>query len=395
MNFEHCIRCTICVESCPVFKVNPAYPGPKQAGPDSQRFRLDNEKSVDSWIKLCCQCKKCNVACPYGVNPADIILEAQLAYSEEHLMPLTAHMFANNYYMETLGSAFAPIANRVTGISIVKNIMNVVGISTYMPMPSFHALSLGRSWKKKGKGKKKVVFFYGCFLNYNRPDLGRKIRDLLVSMGLEVILPHQVCCGLPALGNGDLKTARRFAKKNAGILCDYIDRGYDVVYACTSCGLTLVHDYPGILDLPNGQKVAENTWNIHEYILDLIDDGYVEPVFGQMNKQIAYHIPCHLRALGIGYPATRLFDMIPGLEYKIFDENCCGLSGSYGFKKKNQETSIKLGEIAAKAITDTRPDVLVSDCGACRMQLGHFTRLDALDPAEILIESLTKATQKS
>ncbi|HAR49650.1 MAG TPA: hypothetical protein DCR81_06040, partial [Smithella sp.] len=28
MNYEHCIRCTICVENCPVFRVNPDFPGP-------------------------------------------------------------------------------------------------------------------------------------------------------------------------------------------------------------------------------------------------------------------------------------------------------------------------------------------------------------------------------
>ena len=53
-----------------------------------------------------------------------------------------------------------------------------------------------------------------------------------------------------------IDVARRFAEKNARILAGYIDKGYDVVYACTSCGLTLMHDYPGILDVPEGKKVS-------------------------------------------------------------------------------------------------------------------------------------------
>ena len=36
MKFEHCIRCTICVENCPVFRVNPDFV-PKQAGPTLAR----------------------------------------------------------------------------------------------------------------------------------------------------------------------------------------------------------------------------------------------------------------------------------------------------------------------------------------------------------------------
>ena len=41
-NFEQCIKCTICTAYCPVVQVNPSYPGPKQAGPDGERFRLRN-----------------------------------------------------------------------------------------------------------------------------------------------------------------------------------------------------------------------------------------------------------------------------------------------------------------------------------------------------------------
>jgi len=67
-SFENCIRCTICVENCPVFKVNPEYPGPKQAGPDAERFRLDGIETVDKWITHCTQCKRCDFACPYGHN---------------------------------------------------------------------------------------------------------------------------------------------------------------------------------------------------------------------------------------------------------------------------------------------------------------------------------------
>ena len=392
MTFEHCVRCTICVENCPVFKVTPEFPGPKQAGPDAQRFRLDGEASVDSWVKLCSQCKRCEIACPYGVNVADIILKAQLKYGSEHFSPFAAHLFANTYYLGALGSVLAPITNKMTASNTVKRILNLLGISTYLPFPRYQFLTLGRGRKKKGRGQKKVAFFYGCYLNYNRPDIGRGIRDLLAKLGCKVVLPPQMCCGLPAIGNGDIEIAQRFARKNAKTLVEYIDKGYAVVYACTSCGLTLTHDYPEVLNIPEGKKIAENTYNVHEYILDLIEEGYAQIKFGEVNKRLAYHIPCHLRALGIGYPAARLMEKIPSLEVHILDDNCCGLSGSYGFKKKNQTASVELGKISASAILETRADALVSDCGACRMQLGHMSSVPTLDPSQIIIESIQNAS---
>ena len=388
MNFEHCIRCTICVENCPVFRVNPEFPGPKQAGPDSQRFRMTGEKSVDNWVSLCSQCKRCEVACPYGVNPAEIILNAQIKYAGEHMRSPVAIMFANNFYLGTLGSLSAPIANRIAATGIAKKIFNFAGISTYMPFPSFDLMSMNKGRRKSGKGLKKVVFFYGCFLNFNRPDIGRKIRDLLVSLNLEVVMPSQVCCGLPSLGNGQIDLARKFAAKNAAVFGEYINKGYDLIYSCTSCGLTLTHDYPGILGIASGKKIAENSYNINEYILRLMDENYISLDFKEINRKIAYHVPCHLRALGIGYPAVRLFAKIPGLEYTVLDDCCCGLSGSYGFKKKNQETSLKIGAQAAAAIKKSNPGAIVADCGACRMQLAYLSGIPAIDPSEIITESL-------
>jgi len=395
-DFQHCIRCTICVENCPVFTVNPEFPGPKQAGPDTERFRCDDEKSIDTWIRLCSQCKRCEVSCPYGVSPADIILKEQLRYSETHFRPLTALLFARTHALGAVASLVTPLVNRAASLRLVKYILRLFGMSTYMPLPEYRFHTLDRSRRRKGKRKspRKVVFFYGCYLNYNRPDIGRGIRDLLVSFGLRVVMPKQVCCGLPALGNSDFDKARRYALKNAAVLADYIDEGYDVIYACTSCGLTLTHDYPGILNVPEGKKIAENTYNLHEYILKLMDEEYLKLDFKPVRRRVAYHIPCHLRALGIGYPAALLFEKIPGLEQTILEDTCCGLAGSYGFKKKNSATAMELGKIAAAALQATAPNAIVADCGACRMQLQHFTRLPALDPSEILIESLRPKGEK-
>ena len=392
-DFQHCIRCTACVSNCPVYRVNARFPGPKQAGPDAERFRSDNKTSLDKWIRLCSQCKRCEVVCPYGVNPALIILREQARYGGRHFRSPVSRMFANIYWLGALNSLIAPLVNGLAAVRFVKRALcNVLGISTYLPFPLFYIRTLSRSWKWKGKrsSRKKVVFFYGCFLNYNRPDLGRRIRDFLASLGVRVVMPKQVCCGLPALGNGDIDTARKFAMRNARILAGYIDRGYDVVYTCTSCGLSLTQDYPGILDVPDGKKVAENSYNLHEYVLKLMEEHYIDPVFEPFHRRVAYHIPCHLRALGIGYPAAMIFEKIPGLDVHILEDNCCGLAGSYGFKKGNEDSSARLGNIAARAVTAVDPDMLVSDCGACMMQLSHFSGIPAHDPSEILMRSLRR-----
>jgi glycerol-3-phosphate dehydrogenase subunit C len=394
MNFEHCIRCTICVENCPVLRVNPDFPGPKQAGPDAQRFRSDREKADDEWVLLCSQCKRCEMACPCGVEPAQIILRAQQKYGQKHPHSLAHMLFANNYYLSALGSLTAPIANIISSTKIGKKAFRAMEISTYIPFPKFRFRKL--SWKKKtpNRRSRKIAFFYGCFINFYRPDIGRKIIQLLKSFKVDVVLPPQWCCGLPALGNGNLALARSFALKNTASLSNYIDAGYDILYSCTSCGLCLLHDYQGIMEIPQAKKIAENTYNLHEYILKLVDDNYIKPQFQEIPYKLAYHIPCHLRALGIGYPAAKLMSLIPCLKCEILDDTCCGLSGSYGFKKNNEATAIQIGNRAVARIKKTGASAIVADCGSCRMQLGGISGMTSLDPAEILCESLGIKDQK-
>ena len=54
--FEHCIKCTVCTTACPVSRVNPRYPGPKQAGPDGERLRLKDGALYDEALKYCINC---------------------------------------------------------------------------------------------------------------------------------------------------------------------------------------------------------------------------------------------------------------------------------------------------------------------------------------------------
>ena len=54
-------------------RVNPGYPGPKQAGPDGERLRLKDGALYDEALKYCINCKRCEVACPSDVKIGDII----------------------------------------------------------------------------------------------------------------------------------------------------------------------------------------------------------------------------------------------------------------------------------------------------------------------------------
>lgn len=400
-SFENCIRCTICVENCPVFKVNQEYPGPKQAGPDAERFRLDGIETVDKWITHCTQCKRCDFACPYGVDPSKLILNAQIRYVSKHRKTLPQLLFSNFHYIARLGSLFSVITNFITSLGIVRRLFKLIGLRSDIPFPKFRFKTLQRFRDKSVRSpsllsnkntnrpkERKAAFFHGCYLNSNAPDEGRMIIAILEHFGIKVAVPDQVCCGLPALGNGDLVKAKGFAKKNSKEFAKYVNEGWDILYSCTSCGHTLIYDYPEILETEEGELISKNTWNLYEYLLMLKQEGQIDFNFKPLQKIISYHIPCHLRGRGVPYPAVKIFKEIPDLKVHIQDINCCGFSGSYGFKEKNKETTETLGRIAVESLEDHDPDIIISDCGACRMQISNFTNTKIIDPIQVMYDAL-------
>ena len=337
--------------------------------------------------------QRCEQACPYSVNPAELILKAQIKYSKENKKEFLKLLFSNYFYVGKLASVSAPIANLITSSRSGKKVMGFLGLRKDIQFPefSFKRLKQGKQNQlsaQSNTSRKKAVFFHGCYLNSNEPETGRKIIKLMELSGIEIVVPKQVCCGLPAIGNGNLKKAESFAKKNIKVFKKYLNDGYDLIYSCTSCGHTLINEYPSLAENESGRLIAQKSFDLYEYLIMLIDEGSLIYNFTAIKEKISYHIPCHLKGTGVPYPAVELFKRVQGLELTIYDENCCGFSGSYGFKEKNRETAEKLGKIAVEALVQNNPSGIISDCGACRMQISNYTDIPVYDPIELLLKVL-------
>ena len=136
-SFEQCMKCTVCTVYCPVVAVNPAYPGPKQAGPDGERYRLKNPLFYDEALDLCLNCKRCEVACPSNVRIGDIIQNARLEYGR-HRPRLRDTILANTDTMGTLATGMAPLVNFTLGLKPVKRLMDTfLAIDHHRTFPKY------------------------------------------------------------------------------------------------------------------------------------------------------------------------------------------------------------------------------------------------------------------
>ena len=63
------------------------------------------------------------------------------------------------------------------------------------------------------------------------------------------------------------------------------------------------------------------------------------------------------------------------------------MSGYYGFRKENYETSMKVGENLFNTIKESGASKVVCDCGTCREQIKHGATKNVCHPMQILAQA--------
>ena len=392
-NFEECMKCTVCTAYCPVLQVNPLYPGPKQAGPDGERLRLKDPYFFNYALKYCLNCKRCEVACPSGVKVADLIQGARIKY--DHRPPkLRDQILASTDFMGSLARPFAPIVNGVTGLGITKTVLDAtLKIDHRRTFPKYSGMGfeswLKRHRKAQAEFPEQVAYFHGCYVNYNYPQLGKDLVKVLNALGVGVqLLDKEKCCGIALITNGMSEEARKHALHNVDELRKaVVEKGLKVVTTSSTCAFTMRDEYPNLLGVDNA-AVRDSLMLATRFIFEKLEKGAQLKFKAGYHKRIAYHTPCHLEKMGWGIFSQKLLQMIPGIEFTLLDSNCCGISGTYGFKKENYEISQAIGEPLFAQIRSINPDVVACDCETCKWQIEMSTGYPVLNPISILAEAL-------
>ena len=392
-NFEECMKCTVCTAYCPVLQVNPLYPGPKQAGPDGERLRLKNPYFFNYALKYCMNCKRCEVACPSGVKVADVIQAARIKY--DHSKPkLRDRLLASTDFMGHLARPFAPVVNAVTGLGVTKAVMDAtLKIDRQRTFPQYSARSfegwLGRREKEQAAFPEQVAYFHGCYVNYNYPQLGKDLVKVLNALGVGVqLLDKEKCCGIALITNGMSGDALKHANHNVAVLRKAVaEKGLKVVATSSTCIFTMRDEYPDLLGVDNAD-IRDSLLMATRYIYERLEKGAQLRFKADYHKKVAYHTPCHMEKMGWGVFSEMLLRMIPGVEFIRLDSNCCGIAGTYGFKKENYQASQQIGAALFDQIRTVQPDVVACDCETCKWQIEMSTGFPVMNPVSILAEAL-------
>jgi glycerol-3-phosphate dehydrogenase subunit C len=389
-SLDHCVKCTICETACPVSNVTPLFPGPKYVGPQAERYRVDDEPSVDSSVDYCSGCGICTQVCPQGVQIAELNAHAREKLKRQRGVPVRDRLISRPTVLGRLGTPVAPIANATLRSRPLRALVErTLGVHRDAPVPRFAGRTF-RSWAKRHRSpaaERRVVYFHGCGTQYYEPDVGEKVVAVLEHNGFQVEIPKQDCCGLPLQSNGLFDDARAYVRRLAAALAPAARDGALIVGNATSCTLMLKREAREILGLgddPDLKLVSERTYDLCELLLELHGRGELRTDFQPIEEVVIYHAPCQQQGHWIGKPALELLELVPGLQLQETDARCCGVAGTYGLKREKYEIAMDAGAELFGQIDASGAGLVACDSDTCRWQIEHATGTPSAHPVELM-----------
>lgn len=407
-----------------------------------------NPQELRRLVDLCNFCGQC--PCP---NIRAGIIEAKTQFIERDGLKFGVRTIEHVERIATLCGAFPRLTNALFRANSMGALLkSAMGIHPSRKMPVFPKEAFP-DWAKKNKLnvkkvhnlKRKVAYFSGCTGKYLFPEVPKAVVEVFQYNGFEVYFPEQKCCGMPPFLEGDRQVTLDFVRFNVEHLAEVVEEGYDVVCSCPTCSYMLrtvlvegayfskeyqnmVGENEKIIRVPAKKtpgahgdrklesfektiykgilrddgyfssinplkriKVAENTYDLGEYMSYLHQKGELSKELGPVRGRMAYYPPCHLREQEIGQPYAELLKRIPGMTLEVITGAfyCCGLAGVMGFKRQYHEASVQLGSPLMEKLRTVNPEKIVTDCLSCRLQFNQVLPYDVIHPVQLLRESYT------
>jgi glycolate oxidase iron-sulfur subunit len=411
-----CIHCGICLSACPTYL---------QLGieVDSPRGRIylmnaleegrlaASSTGFQKHLLMCLECRACETACPSGVHFSAMMNDARAAIRNHQKWTLglwfARHIVMNRIFVSRLLMHLGFRLLRFYQRSGLQQLVRRLGILKIFPA------RLGRmerllpeipkspryALRRPAVESRKALFFEGCIM----PELFGPVHEATVRVlqrhGVSVILPlGQACCGALHLHDGDLKTARKLARKN--IKAFEMEKSAAIVVNAAGCGASL-KEYPELLadDPQYAQRAHEFSSRVRD-ISEYLDEIGLDKNMERLDLKVAYDDPCHLiHAQGIKDAPRNLLRAIPGvrlLEMRDADR-CCGSAGIYNITHPEMSARILDDKIAN--IIRTGAQVVATGNPGCLLQIQAGLRarnlpIRVVHPIELLDQAYEKQTRR-
>ena len=208
--------------------------------------------------------------------------------------------------------------------------------------------------------------------------------DVLRHNGVEVILPDQRPAPLPAIVYGDVRTARGDLSYSVKHLAEAVRQGYKIVCSEPSAALCLREELRHYVAGEDASLVSQNTCELMNYLSALRGQGKLKAPKQSAADKFAYHLPCHLCAVGDDTVTLRLLKEHFQIDVADLQAGCCGLSGTFGMQQKNYDLASQISKSLSTALKKSPTQNVLTECAACKMQIEHIAPASASHPIKLI-----------
>ena len=396
---EHCVGMGKCrgkdsVTMCPSFRATGDERHSTRGRARLLQEMLRGEVITDLWqstavhdaLDLCFACKGCKSDCPTHTDMASYKAEFLSHYHEQKRRPAEAYSMGMIGSWARVASSIPRVVNFLTQTpGLVHIARKLAGIAPRRTLPKFATQSFTHWFHNRDKsacGGQRVLLWPDTFNNYFHPEAAIAAVEVLEDAGCDVALPSRaLCCGRPLYDFGMLDQARRQLHQILEALAPEIRDGVPIVGLEPAC-LSVFRDellnlFP---DNEAARRLSAQTFMFSEF---LVNHTQWRP--RRLERDVIVHGHCHQKSV-LGMAGESQLLALLGVDFKLLDSGCCGMAGSFGFKPRHYDVSIKAGELGGllPAVRAAPADTLIVSNGySCREQIAQCTNRRALHIAEV------------
>jgi iron-sulfur cluster protein len=423
----YCIRCSACLNSCANFQTvgGHAFGGETYSGGIGGAWEAGTGKLENArFSELCTGCSRCVNQCPVRIdipwlneNLAErlngaaapsplgsVLSSASGAANDDRSAPASKIFFGNYHYFAKWGSRYSDMSNRIVASSrgrlAMERWLGVDRRRTLRPFPKETLVHAARRLDANPAKSPtaKAILYADVFTNYGLVDRGLATLKVLRALGADILVSECIPEGRAALSQGMIATAKSHAQRAAAELEPHVAGGRDVVVIEPSSLAMFRCDFGHLLDSRvKFQILSASTYDPVEYVVKLLARSGQEAreVFDVARsaggQKLFFHAHCQQKTIGCASPTESLLRQI-GFDVATSNVECCGMAGSFGYKKDFYELSMAVGADlfaqVAEADKDGGKRTLVASGTSCTEQLQAGLKRPVLHPIELLAKIL-------
>jgi glycolate oxidase iron-sulfur subunit len=381
-NMLACIRCGLCLTSCPTYVLSMhEAEGPRGRVGMARALAEGHLEVTPDLVEHemnCLVCDACSAVCPAGVHMDPLQVRLRSA-----LEPESRRSWAERLLREVVfGWLFMDLARFRMLVRLIwlyqrsglrwlarrLGVLRVLGLQAterLLPeVPSRFVRPRGETYPGNGP---RCAFFAGCVMSTALGDIDRATIRVLQRAGFSVSNPAmQGCCGALHAHSGDL--GRALALARVTIAAFEASEG-PVVVNSAGCG-AMLKDYAH--HLRDDPEWAERADRFSRRVRDLSQVLAEEPpeMRRRLDKRVVYQDACHLlHAQRISTQPRELLLRIHGLQLVEIKEAglCCGSAGIYNLTNPAQSRALQKRKLDHALAVD--PAIVVTENPGCLLQL--------------------------